>query len=92
MRHCEWCKAEFEPADVDQAYCKPTHSTKASRKRRKEKAALEEAGKCPTPYKRVWIDHPDAVNWALPDTQYLYPCRCGALHAATYKAHKKAAA
>jgi hypothetical protein len=94
MRNCEWCKAEFEPSNADQAYCKPTHSKKGYAKRLKARQALENAGKCPTPYKRAWIDHPNAKNWTLPSSQYLYPCRCGAIHAATHKQHKtsKAAA
>lgn len=83
MRNCEWCKAEFEPRNEEQAYCKPTHATKANAKRRKERLALENAGKCPTPYKRVWVD--GAPNWVLPENQYLYPCKCGARHAATKK-------
>jgi len=85
VKTCEWCGIEFEPSHEEQAYCKPTHAKKANRQRHKEREQLEAAGKCPTPYKRVWIDHPDAVNWDLPETQYLYHCRCGAIHAATMK-------
>ena len=85
MRRCEWCGTEFEPTQSDQAYCKKTHAKRANQKRAKAKLELEQAGKCPTPYKRVWIDHPDAKNWNLPENQYLYHCRCGAIHAATIK-------
>lgn len=92
MRQCEWCGNDFEPANDEQAYCKPTHSTKANRKRRKDKLALEEAGKCPTPNKRSWSSPEQAALFHIPDTQYLYQCRCGATHSATHKQYKKAAA
>ena len=94
MTTCEWCKAGFEPTSEGQAYCKPTHAKKANRKRHKAKVALEQAGKCPTPYKRSWSSPEQAALFNLPDTQYIYPCKCGALHAATYRQHRtlKAAA
>jgi hypothetical protein len=92
MKICEWCKREFKPANDEQAYCKPTHSTKANRKRRKDRLVLEVAGKCPTPYKRSWSSPEQAALFNLPTDQYLYQCRCGATHSATNKAYKKAAA
>lgn len=92
MRCCEWCGVEFEATQPEQAYCKTLHAKKASQKRRKEKLLLEQAGKCPTPFKRVWIDDPNATNWKLPTSQYLYHCKCGAIHAATNKTRTKATA
>lgn len=88
MKTCEWCKAEFEPSNDEQAYCKPTHATKANAKRRKERLALEMAGRCPTPYKRSWSSVEQAAAFHLPSTQYLYNCSCGAIHAATHREHR----
>lgn len=94
MKNCEWCKTDFEPNHNEQAYCKLTHAKKANRKRHKERIELENAGKCPTPYKRSWSSVEQAALFNLPDTQYLYQCRCGAIHAATHKQYRtvKAAA
>lgn len=88
MRTCEWCKTEFESTHEEQAYCKPTHAKKANRKRHKEREDLQSAGKCPTPGKRSWSSPEQAALFNLPATQYLYTCRCGAIHAATIKSHR----
>lgn len=85
MKTCEWCGTEFEPRNEEQAYCKPTHSTKANAKRRRERLALENAGKCPTPYKRSYVNAEHAAKRGIPATHYLYVCRCGAIHSATLK-------
>lgn len=90
MRACEWCGAEFEPTNEDQAYCKPTHSKKAHTKRRKAKLELEQAGKCPTPYKRGYVNEEHAMKRGIPGNHYLYRCPCGAIHSATRKTKGKA--
>jgi hypothetical protein len=91
MRQCEWCSEEFEPTGTDQAYCKPRHAKNARLKRKKEKDLLAAAGKCPTPYKRVYVNEEHAQRRGLLPNQYLYRCSCGAIHSATVKTKKAAA-
>lgn len=88
-KKCEWCHGEFETWNPEKVYCKLTHATKATAKRRKARHLLETAGKCPTPYKRSWSSPEQAVLFKIPANQYLYTCACGATHSATYKEHRK---
>jgi hypothetical protein len=80
----------FTPTNEEQAYCKPTHSTKANHKRKKVKDKLGAAGVCPTPYKRSFSSEEQIALFNLPENQYIYRCPCGALHAATDRKKVKA--
>lgn len=83
---CNWCGEPFAAVDPAQMFCKKGHATRAHAKRVKEKKRLAEAGRCPTPNKRVFTSEEHASRWHIDfNTQHLYPCKCGGLHAATIR-------
>ena len=83
MRACEWCGTMFTPTEPDHTYCKHVHAQKARKARNRAKQELAVVGRCPTPYKRVYVNAQHAEARHLPANQYLYPCACGAIHSAT---------
>lgn len=83
-RQCLWCGTEFRAKDRDQQHCKKLHAKKARGARARERARLAIAGRCPTPLKRVFQSEEHARKWNIDfNTQHLYRCPCGALHATT---------
>jgi len=83
MRACEWCGTMFTPTNDGHVFCKKTHARKATRVHQRDRQQLATAGRCPTPYKRVYVNAQHAEARHLPANQYLYPCACGAIHSAT---------